>query len=296
MTYFEFTERFPNERAAIDFIIEKKYGGQFVCPKCGSTHSKIYRQHYNPRKLYCNNCCYEFSALTGTIFEGTHLDLRMWLYAINLVIVAHKGISALQIQRELGMKSYKGAWRMMNKIREAIAKEEMKEVFEAIVEVDETYVGGKPRKKNKCSKGEDDENPNKRGRGTNKTPVIGVRERSSGKVHAVVAKKNRDGKQLTGKQLFSVLKKVCKDSTTVVTDQFSGYNILDHPNEKSLVRIKIDHSVAYSLGNGVHTNGIESFWAILKRGIYGVFHHVSVGHLQGYVNEFCFRLNFCNYI
>jgi lipoate-protein ligase B len=104
--------------------------------------------------------------LVGTIFENTHLDLRMWLYAINLVNVSRKGISALQLQRELGMKSYKGAWRMMKQIRSAMAKEEMKEVFEAVVEIDETYVGGKPRKENNHN----DTHTNKRGRGTSKTP------------------------------------------------------------------------------------------------------------------------------
>ncbi|KAA6305271.1 hypothetical protein EZS27_043077, partial [termite gut metagenome] len=148
MTYFEFKKRFPTEKDAIDYIIDKKYKGQLVCPKCGRVHNKIYRQHYNPRNIYCRNCKSEFSGLAGTIFENTHLDLRMCLYAINLVIVSRKGKSAMQLQRELGMKSYKGAWRMMQKIRKAMAKEEMKEVFEAVVEIDETYVGGKPRKEN----------------------------------------------------------------------------------------------------------------------------------------------------
>lgn len=138
MNYFEFTKNFPTEKSALDFIIEKKYNGQYICPKCGCVHQKIYRQKYDPRKLYCRNCNSEFSALTDTIFEGTHLDVRMWLYAINLVIISRKGISALQLQRELGMKSYKSAWRMMHKIREAMAKEEIKDVFEAIVEIDET--------------------------------------------------------------------------------------------------------------------------------------------------------------
>jgi len=107
-----------------------------------------------------------------------------------------------------------------------------------------------------------------------------------------VGKADKDGRKLTGKQLFSVLKKVCKDNTTVYTDQLSSYNILDYPNEKNFTRIKVDHSVVYSLGSGIHTNGIESFWAILKRGIYGIFHHVSIDYLQDYVNEFCFRLNY----
>ena len=297
MNYFEFTKRFPTENDAIDYIVKTKYKDGYVCPKCGVVHDRIYQQKYNHRFLYCNNCKHEFSALTGTIFENTHLDLRMWLYAINLVIVSRKGISALQLRRELGMSSYKGAWRMLHKIREAMGDDNLQNAFEAIVEIDETYVGGKPRKKNKHDdEDKDDDNlpKPKRGRGTSKTPVIGVKERNTGKVHAVVANFNDEGKQLSGKQLFNVLKKVCKDGTTVMTDQFKGYNILDHPNEKNLVRIMVNHDMIYSLGNGVHTNGIESFWAILKRGIYGIFHHVSVKYMQRYVDEFCFRLNYRN--
>ena len=132
---------------------------------------------------------------------------------------------------------------MLRIIRNAMSKEEYKETFEAIVEIDETYVGGKPRKENKHNEPETNEKHNKRGRGTSKTPVIGVKERNTGRVHCVVATSNADGKQLTGKQLFGVLKKVCKNGTTVMTDQFSGYNILDSENEKEFVRIKIDHSM-----------------------------------------------------
>lgn len=253
MTYFEFTKRFPDENSAIDFIVATKYKGGYFCPKCGSIHKGIYHQKYNHRFMYCNNCKSEFSALKGTIFENTHLDLRMWLYAINLVLVSRKGISALQLKRELGMGSYQSAWRMLQQIRKAMEKEEYKETFEAVVEIDETYVGGKPRNNNDHS---DDE-----------------------------------GKQLSGKQLFAVLKKVCKGNNTVMTDQFSGYNILDKENECNFVRLKIDHTVTYSLGDGIHTNGIESFWAILKRGVYGVFHNVSVKYMQKYVMEFCYRLN-----
>ena len=292
MNYFEFSKRFPTENSAIDYIVETKYKDGYVCPKCGCVHKKIYRQNYDRRKLYCDNCKYEFSALTGTIFENTHLDLRMWLYAINLVNISRKGVSALQLQRELGMGSYRSAWRMLHQIRKAMQKEEFKEAFEAIVEIDETYVGGKPRKENNHSdENKEDGNRNKRGRGTSKTPVVGVKERCSGKVHAVVSLPNNDGKQLSGKQLLAILNKVCKDNTTVMTDQFSGYNILDHSNERGLIRVKIDHSVTYSLGKGIHTNGIESVWAVLKRGVYGIFHNISVKYMQRYVDEFCFRLN-----
>ena len=288
MTYFEFTKRFPNENAAIDYLVSQKYKDGYVCPKCGCVHKRIYHQKYDHRKLYCNNCKSEFSALTGTIFENTHLDIRMWLYAINLVIVSKKGVSALQVKRELGMGSYNSAWRMMHQIRSAMKNENTKQMFEAIVEVDETYVGGKPRKSN-----DENEQKSKRGRGTSKTPVVGVKERNSGKIHAVVALPNEKGQQLSGKQLLKVLNDVCKENTTVMTDQFSGYNILNNgaENTKKFIRIMIDHNVAYSLGNGIHTNGIESCWAVLKRGVYGIFHHLSVKYMQNYIDEFCFRLN-----
>lgn len=146
-------------------------------------------------------------------------------------------------------------------------------------------------KKNRRDEEIDDEHKPKRDRGTSKTPIIGVKERNTGKVHAVVANLNDEGKELSGKHLFSILKKLCKDSTRVVTDQFSAYDILNKKNEKNFVRIKVDHSVSFSDFNGIHTNGIESFWAVLKRGLYGIYHNVSVKYLQNYVNEFCFGMN-----
>ena len=219
----------------------------------------------------------------------------MWLYAMNLVMVAKKGISACQLQRELGMKSYKGAWRMLHIIREIMGKEEYKDCFEALVEVDETYVGGKPRKENIHFERETNEKFNKRGRGaSSKTPVIGVKERNSGRVHCVVATANANGQKLTGKQLLKVLNDACKEGTTVMTDQYSGYNVIDKgrvENTKNFIRIMVNHEVEFSQGDGKHTNGIESFWAIVKRGVYGIYHHVSVKHMQTYMNEFCFRMN-----
>ncbi len=294
MTIFEFQQRFPDEKSAIDYIIEKKYHGKYICPICGCTHN-IYRDRANDgRALYCNNCKSHFSALRGTIFENTHLDIRMWLYTINLVLVAKKGISACQLQRELGMTSYKGAWRMLNLVRKMMGREEYRDAFEAIVEIDETYVGGKPRKENVHNERETNEKFNKRGRGSSKTPVIGVKERSSGRVHCVVANANENGQQLTGKQLLKVLDNVCKRGTKVMTDQYSGYNIINEgreENTKEFIRIMVNHDICYSLGDGIHTNGIESFWAIVKRGVFGIYHHISVRHLQSYMDEFSFRMN-----
>lgn len=294
MTYFEFTKQFPDETSAINFIVSVKYKDGYVCPKCGCVHKRIYHQHYDPRKLYCNNCKSEWSALSGTIFENTHLDMRMWLYAINLCMVSRKGVSALQLQRELGMGCYQSAWRMLHLIRKSMGSEEYRDTFEAIVEIDETYVGGKPRKENKHSEN-DDYKRNKRGRGTGKTPVVGVTERSSGRIYAKVALPDKEGKKLSGKQLLKILDDVCKKDTVVMTDQLGSYGILDGKTDNNFIHIKIDHNTTYSLGDEKHTNGIESCWAVLKRSVYGVFHHVSVKYLQRYVDEFCFRLNHRDY-
>lgn len=184
---------------------------------------------------------------------------------------------------------------MLHLIREIMGKEEYKDCFEAIVEVDETYVGGKPRKENVHNERETNEKFNKRGRGSSsKTPVIGVKERNSGRVHCVVATANANGQKLTGKQLLKVLNDACKEGTTVMTDQYSGYNVIDEgriENTKKFIRIMVNHEVEFSKGDGKHTNGIESFWAIVKRGVHGIYHHVSVRHMQTYMDEFCFRMN-----
>ena len=194
----------------------------------------------------------------------------------------------MQHQREIGV-TYKTAWRMLKQIRSAMGNTDMTKTFEAMVEIDEAYIGGKPRKANNQTHG-----TAKRGKGTKKTPVIGVKERSTNRVYAKVAFPDKNGKKLTGKQLFNVLDTVCKDKTTVFTDDYCGYGFLDDEtrNPRKYVHIVVNHSVGqFSAAPGINTNGIESFWAILKRGILGIYHHVSVKYLQNYVNEFCFRQN-----
>jgi transposase-like protein len=301
MLYFEFNEKFPTEEACIDYFINIRYNKGVVCPHCGCT-THIYHRKDFPKLLICKNCNNHFSIFKGTIFEKSCTDLRKWFLAINFMITDKKGISALQLQRQIGT-TYKTAWRILKQIRVAMGNTDFTKAFEAIVEIDETYVGGKPRKKGyiedkKDDKDDDNNNHNnkpprnKTGRGTRKTAVVGVKERGSDNVHAVVALPDKDGKRLTGKQLFKILDKVCKDNTTVITDDFKSYGILDRKLENPYIHLKVNHSQGqFSAGNGVHTNGIESFWAVLKRGIYGMYHHISLQHMQRYIDEFCFRAN-----
>jgi transposase-like protein len=230
---------------------------------------------------------------SNTIFKKSTTDLRKWFYAVHLVLNAKKGISGYQLQREIGV-TYKCAWRMLKQISAAMGNKDMKKSFQIFVEIDETYVGGKPRKQNVKF----DENgnivpktPSKRGRGTNKTPVVGIKERNTKNVYAQVAMPNDEGQKLTGKQLLNILDKVCVDNTTIITDDFNSYNILDKTNENNFVRLSVNHSIGQYANGEIHTNNIENFWSILKRALYGTYHHVSVKYLQNYVNECCFRQN-----
>ena len=242
MTFFDFMTKFPTEKAVIKYFLKIRYNDVLICPHCGSKVRVQYRND-NLKLCNCHNCNNTFSPFKNTIFEKSSTDLRKWFYAIHLFLNSKKGISGLQLQREIGV-TYKTAWRMLKQIRSAMGNTDMSKAFEAMVEIDETYIGGKPRKMN----GETE--PSKRGRGTKKTPVVGVKERSSNHVFAKVALPNEEGKKLTGKQLFNILDSVCKKDATVLTDDFTGYNFMNHEstNKNNYYRISVNHSESiYSL-------------------------------------------------
>jgi hypothetical protein len=195
---------------------------------------------------------------------------------------------------------------MLQQIRIAMANREIEEIFEAVIEVDETYIGGKPRKTNAVL----DEKDNiikprkfyrKRGRGTDKIPIVGVKERSTGHVYAQVMLPNEEGQELTGTQLVSVINKVSKKTpedmpekkTVVNTDGFKVYDILDNEEHKNkYIHLKVNHSKGqFVKEGGIHTNGIENFWGVMKNGVRGVYHHISEKYLQRYVEEYAFKQN-----
>lgn len=273
MTFLEFLAKFPTEDKVVNHWLTVRYPKGVRCNHCKS--EKVYQYGKSPKFFQCNGCGNSFSVFTGTIFEGSSTDLRKWLYAVHLVLNGKKGISGLQLQREIG-GSYKTSWRMLKQIRTAMGNRKTKKVFSAVVEMDDAYVGGKPK----------DEDDSKRGRGTGKKAIVGVLERDSNQVHAKVALPDEKGRRLTGKQLLAVLDEACGKEALVMTDEFKGYL----PVGQGRIHLTVDHSKGWVNGD-VHTNGIESFWATLKRGVYGVYHHVSVQHMQRYIDEFCFRHN-----
>jgi transposase-like protein len=283
MTYKEFLKRFPTEKAIIGYFIRIRYPEGIKCNHCGS--DKVYHRNKEYKMFDCNGCGRGFSVFKDTIFEHTSTDLQKWFFAIHLFLNAKKGISAKQLQRETGV-TYKTAWRILKQIRKAMEDKNNDNLYETIVEIDETYIGGKPRKGNK----KDDDLKGgglKRGRGTKKTPVVAVVNREEKKIFAKVALANKKGQKLSGKQLIGILNQICKGNNVVISDEFTGYKSLLNTD---YIHLMIDHTKMFCDGD-IHTNTVENFWAIVKRAIYGIYHKVSIKYLQEYINEFSFRYN-----
>lgn len=274
MTIVGVYEAFPTEDACIDHLERVRWAGKPACPYCKSTNATPVPKE---RRYHCNSCNTAFSVTVRTIFHHTHLPLQKWFLALSLVLNAKKGISARQLGRDLQVNK-DTAWRIAMQIRNAMMEPEQRPLLTGVVEMDETYVGGKPRK---GSGGDDDDKP-KRGRGTKKIPVVGMLERG-GKFVARVVKKDK----LNAKSLSSLVREnIDIKDATLVTDEYKGYiGIKRFMNHET-----INHSVWYVDG-WIHTNGIESFWALLKRGIIGQYHKVSFRYLPRYINEFCYRFN-----
>ena len=267
MNIIQVYQRFPKQEDCIAYLESVRWSDKPTCPYCDSK-----RTTRNDRRHYCYNCKTSFSVTVGTIFHRTHLPLQKWFLAITLMLNAKKGISALQLSRDIEVNK-NTAWRINMQIRKAMTQRGTRELLVGIIEMDETWVGGKPRK------GRDKP---KRGRGTKKPPVIGAVERG-GKVRAKATHKNK----MKGRDLRAFVREtVDVEAAHLITDEYKGYLGMSRLLPHSVIR----HASWYVDGN-VHTNTIEGFWALLKRGMFGQFHSVSRKHLQRYVDEFCYRYN-----
>lgn len=268
-------ERFPTQADCIAHLEQARWGGDPTCPYCGSTNTAR-----TPYRHHCYDCQTSFSVTVGTIFHRTHLPLQKWFLAITLMLNAKKGLSALQLSRDLDVNK-NTAWRIAMQIRKAMTQAKQRSLLTGIVEMDEAYIGGKPRKSNR----QHDDRPSKRGRGTDKAPVIGAVERG-GKVTAKATAKEK----MKSRHMRSFVRgRVDASKTGLITDEYKGYLGMS----KVLPHAVIKHRDWYVNGN-IHTNTIEGFWALLKRGMFGQFHSVSRRHLQRYVDEFCYRYNLRN--
>ena len=267
----ELTEKFPDEVAAETWCEDTRWPDERFCGHCGSFNTYEVRGR-KPQPYRCRDCKRYFSVRTGTPMECTNLPLRTWVFALYLFAGHPKGVSSMQLARDLGV-TQKTAWFLLHRLREAWDQEAV--LFWGEVEVDETYIGGRFKNMHVDKRNEARETP-----GRKKSIVAGVRERYTGKVKAEVIPH-------TGHEVLHrfVDEHVSRDAF-VSTDDHAGYNHLPHKKHG-----RVNHSRGQYANDGACTNGIESFWSIIKRAHKGTYHRLTSKHLQRYVDEFCWRHN-----
>ena len=274
MTLAELRERFKTEDDCKAFIQAARWPNGVLCPRCGN--DKVYALKKRPWHWQCQKCAkhgYRFSITTGTVFENTKYPLRTWFEVGYLMCQSKKGISALQIHRQIGSGDYRTAWFICHRLRAAMKNEEFTRLV-GKVEVDETYVGGKGKNRHRKDRF--------KGGGTaGKIPVIGAISRKGNVVCQII--ENTD----TGTLDRFVRRTVDEEVSLVATDEHSGYRFLSPAYPHQAVR----HIKGEYVRGEVHTQYIDSFWSLLKRGIIGSYHNVSKDYLPLYLNEFTFRHN-----
>ena len=269
ISLMELADRFPDEAPAREWFESIIWGDERCCGHCGSLRTK--EASHKTMPYWCSDCRSYFSVKTGTALESSKLPLRKWAFAVYLYLTNLKGVSSMKLHRDIGV-SQKTAWFMLHRIREAFDRPGL--AFDGPVEVDETYIGGLEKNKHEKRK-------LKAGRGpVGKTAVVGAKDRETKRVAAQVVE-HTDKDTL---QIF-VAEHVADDDVQVYTDDTGAYKGMPNPHEA------VKHSVGEYVRGMAHTNGMESFWSMLKRGYMGVYHRMSPKHLQRYVNEFAGRQN-----
>lgn len=279
MNLIEIFRRFPDQQACIDHLEAIRFKNGPYCPHCGSVEN-VKRKHENDRvgRWNCHDCHSSFNVLSGTVLQGTQIPLQKWFLGIALMLNAKKSLSSYQLARDLELNQ-QAALHMQHRIRAAMASDQS-EMLSGIIEADETYVGGKPRKSNKRDDDQEGGNTAKRGRGTDKTPIIGAVARD-GNVVAQVAE------DLTGKGVLDFIKNaVNTDDSVLITDEYKAY----HAVRSIMPHVTINHAREYVDG-WKHTNTIEGFWALLKRAWYGSHHQYSLRFTPLFVAESAWKYN-----
>jgi transposase-like protein len=280
MTWPQFERMFPNEEACREYLFARRWPDGVKCPRCGKSET-VYKIAL-PWKWECWNAdcasghAYRFSLIAKTIFENTKYPLRTWFWVLFLMVTSKKGISALQVHRMIGSGSYKTAFYMCHRLRAAMNDPEFRQLM-GIVEIDETYIGGKDKNRHW------DKKRHVRGTG-DKTPVIGAISRKGNVVcqmiqHADMPTLHRFVNRVVDKDKVEL----------VATDEHAGYQYLERWQQ--LPHETVNHREGEYVRGIVHTNNMESFWSLLKRGILGTYHNVSKKYLPLYLAEFSFRFN-----
>jgi transposase-like protein len=264
---------FKDEQTCRDYLELIRWNGKIVCPYKECKHDHVFK--YTDGKRYkCAKCQRQFSVKVGTIFEDSKISLQKWFAAIYLVTSHKKGISSLQLHRDLGV-TQKTAWFMLHRVRHTLLISPT-EKLTGIIEADETFIGGKESNKHKSK-----QTPGTQGRSSQtKTPVLGIIERG-GQLRAIKVLNTR------GYSLRPFIVNNVEFGSTIHTDEWWGYRGLSRIFKHQY----INHGAGEYSKDGVHTNSIEGFWSLLKRGVIGIYHSMSDKHLQKYLDEFVFRYN-----
>ena len=266
----ELFELFPDDAVAEQWFQNERWPRGSHCPRCGSVEVKDAK--HPTMRFRCRGCDKHFSVKTGTVMEGSNLGYRTWAIAIYLLGTSLKGVSSTKLARDLGI-TQKTAWHLAHRIRKAM--EQGGGLFDGPVEVDEMYVGGKKKNKHESQRRAE------RGDPSEKIAVVGVKDRATGHVRAEVIG------QAHGPVLRDFVRRHTVPGTALYSDGHGAYTLLNGEFQHKAVQ----HSVGTYVIEQTHTNGIESFWSMFRRGYYGTYHQMSPKHLQRYVGEFAQRHN-----
>ena len=270
-----FDHRFPTEDSCREYLRDSRWPDGVKCPRCGNPNPcKLKTRPFHWLCKYCKN--YRFSVISGTIFENTKYPLKSWFEVLWQMLNSKKGVSALQIQRQIGSGAYKTAWYMCHRLRAAMKDPDFRQLM-GIVEVDETFLGGKDKNRHW-----DKKSHVTGGIGSGKVGVIGAISRKGNVVCQII--ENTDAATLNR----FVRKAVSDKVDLVATDEHGGYGYLEALGYR---HESVSHSAGEYVRGEVHTNNLENFWSLLKRGIIGTHHHVSKKYLPLYLAEFQFRFN-----
>jgi len=274
LTSAQFEDMFPDEDHCIAYLVARRWPKGVICPRCGNPKVYALKSGHHWQCEQCADDGYRFSHIAGTIFENTNKPLRDWFKVAHLMLTSKKGMSARQVWRFMGFGSLKTAWYMCHRIRVALVEKDMDKLG-GIVEVDETWIGGKDHNKH----------VSKRGKGgkhapSTKTPVIGAVQRKGNVVARVL--------QFVSKQDAEnfVRETVSNKVSLLATDESRVYGGLTDYNHK-----EVNHSARQYVVGAVHTNTIEGFWSIFKRSVVGSYHKVSAKYLPLYIAECQFKYN-----